>query len=214
MALLIQGPNEELPQHRALVPDIQQRFGLVLFLTLGIWSKRNRIGLNSQAEEKRRMMKDKRDKLAGIWGHQLMLLLRQSDLQQLATPTISITNKMADAHGVPPFLSFLPHDIFWSSSTWRRWLNCSIKAERNHDRCCWRCDVKLACDGAVRQQRLCHAKGGTPHCRCGPGLYLHSNGTGVAAQDSWDVWHFVRLPLKIAKVYKPQKQGIWVINIH
>ena len=106
------------------------------------------------------MKKDKRDKLAGIWGHQLMLLLRQSDLQQLATPTISITNKMADAHGVPPFLTFLPHDIFWSSSTWRRWLNCSIKAERNHDRCCWRCDVKLACDGAVRQQRLCHAKGG------------------------------------------------------
>merc|ERR1719297_316091 len=43
-------------------------FGVVLFLTLGMWSKRFRIGLNSQAEEKKRMMQEKKDQLAGKKG--------------------------------------------------------------------------------------------------------------------------------------------------
>jgi len=58
-------PMRNFPNTMPLFQIFNGWFGVVLFLTLGMWSKRFRIGLNSQAEEKKRMMQEKRDKLAG-----------------------------------------------------------------------------------------------------------------------------------------------------
>merc|ERR1711874_319526 len=58
-------PERDFPNMMPLFQIFNGWFGVILFLTLGMWSKRFRIGLNSQAEEKKRMMQEKRDKLAG-----------------------------------------------------------------------------------------------------------------------------------------------------
>merc|ERR550517_817093 len=61
----VKNPERNFPNTMPLFQIFNGWFGVVLFLTLGMWSKRFRIGLNSQAEEKKRMMQEKRDKLAG-----------------------------------------------------------------------------------------------------------------------------------------------------
>merc|ERR1739844_545694 len=58
-------PTVELPNMMPLFQIFNGWFGVIMFLTLGMWSKRFRIGLRSQAEEKKRMMQEKRDQLAG-----------------------------------------------------------------------------------------------------------------------------------------------------
>ena len=61
-------PARDFPNTMPLFQIVNGWFGVVLFLTLGMWSKRFRIGLNSQAEEKKRMMQEKKDQLAGKKG--------------------------------------------------------------------------------------------------------------------------------------------------
>jgi len=58
-------PARNFPNTMPAFQIINGWFGVILFLTLGMWSKRFRIGLRSQAEEKQRMMQEKRDQLAG-----------------------------------------------------------------------------------------------------------------------------------------------------
>jgi len=61
-------PERDFPNMMPLFQIVNGWFGVILFLTLGMWSKRFRIGLNSQAEEKKRMMQEKRDMMAGKGG--------------------------------------------------------------------------------------------------------------------------------------------------
>jgi len=61
-------PERDFPNTMPLFQIFNGWFGVILFCTLGMWSKRFRIGLNSQAEEKKRMMQEKRDALAGKSG--------------------------------------------------------------------------------------------------------------------------------------------------
>merc|ERR1719150_1526834 len=52
-------PMVELPNMMPLFQIFNGWFGVIMFFTLGMWSKRFRIGLRSQAEEKKRMMAGK-----------------------------------------------------------------------------------------------------------------------------------------------------------
>jgi len=76
-------PARDFPNTMPLFQIINGWFGVILFLTLGWWSKRFRIGLNSQAEEKKRMMQEKRDKLAGKGGEKYE---ENDDDQPLGSP--------------------------------------------------------------------------------------------------------------------------------
>ena len=58
-------PTVELPNMMPLFQIFNGWFGVIMFLTLGMWSKRFRIGLRSQAEEKKRMMQEKSGKPGG-----------------------------------------------------------------------------------------------------------------------------------------------------
>ena len=52
-------PMVELPNMMPLFQIFNGWFGVIMFFTLGMWSKRFRIGLRNQAEEKKRMMAGK-----------------------------------------------------------------------------------------------------------------------------------------------------------
>merc|ERR1712098_522167 len=54
----------------------------IMFFTLGMWSKRFRIGLRSQAEEKKRLMQEKTGKLKGNYGEEYA----QDDENPLGSP--------------------------------------------------------------------------------------------------------------------------------
>merc|ERR1719237_1858094 len=52
----VKNPERDLPNMMPLFQIFNGWFGVILFLALGMWSKRFKIALNAQAEEKKRMM--------------------------------------------------------------------------------------------------------------------------------------------------------------
>jgi len=59
----IKDPERNLPSMMPLFQTVNAFFGVILFLCLGLWSKRFRIALTGQMEEKKKMMEEKKKKL-------------------------------------------------------------------------------------------------------------------------------------------------------
>jgi len=75
-------PTVDLANPAPLFQIFNGWFGVIMFFTLGMWSKRFRIGLRSQAEEKKRLMQEKTGKLKGNSGEEYA----QDDENPLGSP--------------------------------------------------------------------------------------------------------------------------------
>ena len=75
-------PTVDLANPAPLFQIFNGWFGVIMFFTLGMWSKRFRIGLSAQAEEKKRLMQEKTNKLKGKPGEEYA----QDDENPLGSP--------------------------------------------------------------------------------------------------------------------------------